>query len=77
MKPAVMLNVLGEPGYSGNVKYVGLEEISALPGVNVHLYGKKTTKPYRKMGHITVTAETTNEAMRIAREVKDIIKVIA
>lgn len=77
MKPAVMLNVLGEPGYSGYVKYLGLDEISALPGVNVHLYGKKTTKPYRKMGHITVTADTTQEAMRIAREVKRIIKVIA
>jgi 5-(carboxyamino)imidazole ribonucleotide synthase len=77
MKPAVMLNVLGEPGYSGAVKYVGLDEISALPGVNVHLYGKKTTKPFRKMGHITVTAETTHEAMSIAREVKNIIKVIA
>lgn len=77
IKPAVMLNVLGEPGYSGAVKYIGLEEISALPGVNVHLYGKKTTKPFRKMGHITVTAETTQEAMRIAREVKNIIKVIA
>ena len=77
IKPAVMLNVLGEPGYSGAVKYIGLEEISALPGVNVHLYGKKTTKPFRKMGHITVTAETTEEAMRIAREVKNIIKVIA
>lgn len=77
MKPAVMLNVLGEPGFTGAVKYVGLEDISSLPGVNVHLYGKKTTKPYRKMGHITVTADSTEEAMRIAKKVKSIIKVIA
>ena len=77
VKPAVMLNVLGEPGYSGDVKYVGLEEISAIPGVSVHLYGKKTTKPYRKMGHITVTAESTTEAMKIAHKVRDVIKVIA
>jgi 5-(carboxyamino)imidazole ribonucleotide synthase len=77
VKPAVMLNVLGEPGYSGDVKYVGLEEISAMPGVSVHLYGKKTTKPYRKMGHITVTAESTAEAMKIAHKVRDVIKVIA
>jgi 5-(carboxyamino)imidazole ribonucleotide synthase len=77
VKPAVMLNVLGEPGYSGAVKYVGLEEISAIPGVNVHLYGKKITKPYRKMGHVTVTADSTEEAMQIAHHVKSIIKVIA
>ena len=77
VKPAVMLNVLGEPGYSGAVKYVGLDEISAIPGVNVHLYGKKITKPFRKMGHITVTANSTKEAMEIAHRVKSIIKVIA
>lgn len=77
VKPAVMLNVLGEPGYSGAVKYVGLDEISSIPGVNVHLYGKKFTKPFRKMGHITVTANSTGEAMETAHRVKSIIKVIA
>lgn len=75
--PAVMVNLTGEEGYSGPVVYDGIEEVLALPGTAVHLYGKAETRPFRKMGHITVT-DTDLEAARIkARKVKDMIKVIS
>ena len=51
---SVMINLLGEKGYDGVAKYKGLEKILALDGVYVHLYGKKYTKPFRKMGHATI-----------------------
>ncbi|MDP2891007.1 MAG: 5-(carboxyamino)imidazole ribonucleotide synthase [Bacteroidota bacterium] len=54
--PAVMLNLLGEKGYEGPVRYEGLTESLAIEGVKIHLYGKKITKPNRKMGHVTVVS---------------------
>ena len=51
---SLLMNILGEEGYEGPVHYEGLDKILALPGVNVHIYGKTVTKPYRKMGHITI-----------------------
>ncbi len=70
LRPAVMLNLLGDDGFSGPAKYRGIEEALALPGVSVHLYGKTHTQPFRKMGHITVTADTLEEAMRIADRIE-------
>jgi 5-(carboxyamino)imidazole ribonucleotide synthase len=52
--PAAMLNLLGEDGFSGPVKYEGIEEILEIPGVYPHFYGKTITKPFRKMGHVTI-----------------------
>jgi 5-(carboxyamino)imidazole ribonucleotide synthase len=75
VKPAVMLNLLGAPGFSGPVWYDGLAEAVALPGVHVHLYGKKKTKPMRKMGHVTVTADTVEDAREIARKVQSLLTV--
>jgi 5-(carboxyamino)imidazole ribonucleotide synthase len=75
--PSVMLNLLGEEGFEGNVKYEGLTESLAIEGVKIHLYGKKITKPYRKMGHITVLAKTQEEAINKADKVKHQIKVKA
>lgn len=75
--PAVMLNLLGEPGFKGPVRYSGVEECLALGGVHIHLYGKATTSPFRKMGHVTVTGKTIEEALKKARIVKDKLKVIA
>ena len=75
VKPAVMLNLLGAPGYSGPVWYDGLAEAMTLPGVHVHFYGKKNTKPMRKMGHVTVTADSTENAREIARKVQAILTV--
>ncbi len=75
--PAVMVNLLGEPGFEGPVKYIGIEQALRLGSVYVHLYGKKTTKPFRKMGHITVANRNVNQAIRTANFLKDHIKVIS
>lgn len=73
--PAVMINILGAEGYDGPVMYEGLTESMQISGVKVHLYGKKITKPFRKMGHITVLSSTLNCALKKAEMVKQIIKV--
>jgi 5-(carboxyamino)imidazole ribonucleotide synthase len=75
--PAVMINLLGEPGFDGKVKYKGLTECMAVEGVKIHLYGKKITKPFRKMGHVTILAPTIDEATRKADFVKQKMKVIS
>ena len=75
LQASVMLNLLGEEGFAGPVVYEGLNEATALPGVHIHLYGKQETKPFRKMGHVTVTANTVQEAKEIAHKVRSIIKV--
>ena len=75
--PAVMINLLGEPGYEGKVRYEGLTECMAVEGVKIHLYGKKITKPFRKMGHITVLAPTIDEAKSKADFVKQKMKVVS
>lgn len=62
IQPAVMMNLLGAPDFSGSYRLQGLEECSAIPGVYIHLYGKKESKPMRKMGHVTVMAPTLSEA---------------
>jgi 5-(carboxyamino)imidazole ribonucleotide synthase len=77
IREGAMINLLGEPGHTGLAKYEGLEEVMAMPGVHIHLYGKKDTKPNRKMGHITVAQSTIDEAKRVANEVKGKIRVIA
>jgi len=74
---AVMLNLLGEPGYDGEAIYEGLPQALAVPGVYIHLYGKKYTRPARKMGHITVLGQTLEEAQQRAASIKNIIKVKA
>lgn len=77
VKPSVMVNVLGEDGFTGEAQYEGLADILALKGVNVHLYGKRFTKPFRKMGHVTVIAETLEEAKSTAKKVQQTLKVKA
>ncbi len=77
LTPAAMVNVLGEEGYFGSAKYSGLNQLLAQQGVHIHLYGKKETKPFRKMGHVTIT-DSNQERLKIrAMEVKEILKVIA
>lgn len=75
--PAVMINLIGEDGQEGKVRYVGLTESMALRGVKFHLYGKKITRPYRKMGHATVMAPTIAEARERADIVKQKLKIRA
>ncbi len=73
--PSVMVNILGSEGYEGPVVYEGLTESMAIEGVKIHLYGKKITQAYRKMGHITVLSSTLEDAMEKAEKVKQLIKV--
>jgi len=73
----VMVNLVGTEGFSGNVVYENIESIMNLDGVTPHIYGKKQTRPFRKMGHVTIVNEDLNEARRIAEEVKKTIKVIS
>ncbi|AXP79920.1 N5-carboxyaminoimidazole ribonucleotide synthase [Mariniflexile rhizosphaerae] len=73
----VMVNLVGAEGFSGNVVYENMEAIMNLEGVTPHIYGKKQTRPFRKMGHVTIVNEDLNEARRIAEEVKKTIKVIS
>lgn len=73
--PSVMINILGTDGYIGPVFYEGLTESMAIDGVKIHLYGKKITKPYRKMGHVTVLSSTLECALKKAESVKQLIKV--
>lgn len=74
---AIMVNLLGEPGFEGLARYEGIEEALGIEGVYVHLYGKKYTKPFRKMGHVTIVNQDRAIAIENARKVQELIKVIA
>ena len=76
-RPSVMVNLLGEKGYIGDVVYDGLEKVLCQPGVYVHFYGKAQTKPFRKMGHATVVSESLESAKLIAKKVKEDLRIIA
>jgi 5-(carboxyamino)imidazole ribonucleotide synthase len=73
----IMVNLVGAEGYSGNVVYENIEEILKMDGVTPHIYGKKQTRPFRKMGHVTVVHESIKTARSIAEKVKNTIKVIS
>jgi 5-(carboxyamino)imidazole ribonucleotide synthase len=72
---SVMINLLGEKGYEGVAEYEGLKEVLEIEGVFIHLYGKKFTKPFRKMGHITIMDDDRQKAIEKARFVQKKIKV--
>lgn len=76
-RAGAMINLLGEPNYDGKVKYEGLEEAISIDGVHPHIYGKSSTKSFRKMGHVTLTGDTIEEVLQKADEVKKMIKVIS
>ena len=73
--PAAMINLLGEAEFSGPAHYEGLEEALAIEGVFVHLYGKKFTKPFRKMGHITIIDQNDASLKQKVEKVKTLVKV--
>ncbi len=77
ISPAAMVNLLGEDGFTGNAKYEGLNDCLAESGVFVHLYGKKLTKPFRKMGHVTITDDKIESLKLKARKIKETLKVKA
>ena len=73
----IMVNLVGEEGHSGNVVYENIEKIMSWNGVTPHIYGKKQTRPFRKMGHVTIVNSDIIEARRIAEEVKNTIRVVS
>ena len=77
VRPAVMLNVLGEPAHKGPVHYEGAAACLNIAGVYLHLYGKALTAPFRKMGHITVAADTVEDAVRVGHHVKGLLRVVS
>jgi 5-(carboxyamino)imidazole ribonucleotide synthase len=77
LQPAVMLNLLGEPNFSGPPVIEGWCETLAMPGLSFHWYGKAETRPLRKMGHVTIINENIEEALRQARRVKEVLKIKA
>lgn len=68
--PSVMVNIIGADGYSGEVKYEGLDEVLKIENAFVHLYGKKQTKPGRKMGHVTIMSREKQELLHQSNKVK-------
>jgi len=75
--PSAMVNLLGAEGHSGPVDYQGLNECLQIEGVHIHLYGKKITKPFRKMGHVTITNDVLDQAKTTAQWVKQNIQVLS
>ena len=72
-----MVNLLGEDGYTGTARYTGLSDCFAVAGAKFHLYGKSITKPFRKMGHVTVVDKDLEAAKKKAKYIKDTLKIIA
>ena len=73
----IMVNLVGEENFSGPVVYENIEKIMAIGGVTPHIYGKRETRPFRKMGHVTIVNEDMTEARKIAEVVKNSIRVIS
>ncbi len=77
LHPTAMVNLLGEEGHVGHARYLGMEGVLNIPGMYVHLYGKTTTKPFRKMGHVTIVDADVENLRKKANFVKNTLKVIA
>lgn len=75
LSPAVMVNLLGEDGYEGLPLIEGLHKAFSIPGLSFHLYGKATSRPFRKMGHVTIIDEDLEKAIQKAKEVKNFLRV--
>ncbi len=73
----IMVNLVGAEGHTGNVVYENMEAVLSMEGVTPHIYGKKQTRPFRKMGHVTIVNSEINLARNIAEKVKNTIKVIS
>jgi len=72
-----MVNLVGAEGHTGEVVYENMEKILGMDGVTPHIYGKKQTRPFRKMGHVTIVDENMARAREVAQQVKETIKVIS
>lgn len=76
-RPALMLNLLGAPGHAGPAVYEGIEKVLAMSGVSLHLYGKRETRPFRKMGHAILLGDDRAELIERAGAVKAALRVVA
>lgn len=75
--PTVVINVLGDKNHHGVPDYVGVDESLEIPGVSIHIYGKKETRPYRKMGHVTIIDKKIDKAIEKAYRVKKILRAVS
>ena len=75
--PGIMLNLVGEQNHKGDVIYEKIEDVLKTKGASIHIYGKKQTKPNRKMGHITLVNKDLNKAKKLADKIRESIKVIS
>jgi 5-(carboxyamino)imidazole ribonucleotide synthase len=73
--PAAIINLLGEQGHDGEAYYEGLKEVMEIDNVFVHIYGKKNTKPGRKMGHVTILSNDKQDLIHTAHKVKHLLKI--
>ena len=73
----IMVNLVGDKDHTGEVEYQNISEILKIPGVSPHIYGKRITRPFRKMGHVTIVHQDLSEARKLAEKVKNTIKVIS
>jgi 5-(carboxyamino)imidazole ribonucleotide synthase len=73
----IMVNLVGEEGFTGDVVYENIDKVLQIDGVTPHIYGKKTTKPFRKMGHVTIVDKDIDKARNTAQKVKETIRVIS
>ena len=73
----IMVNLVGEEGFTGQVYYENIDKIMAIDGVTPHIYGKRETRPFRKMGHVTIVNPDMDEARKVAEEVKNSIRVVS
>ena len=76
-RPAIMANVVGPTDVTGAFEYEGIESILNIPQAGLHIYGKKTTKPQRKMGHITLTGDDLSGIFKKIKELKSILQLKA
>jgi 5-(carboxyamino)imidazole ribonucleotide synthase len=72
-----MVNIIGEPGYAGKTKYVGIEDCLKIDGVHLHLYGKLETRPFRKMGHINIADKDRKKVLENIEKIKSTLRVIS
>lgn len=77
IKPSVMINLLGAPGEVGIARYQGLDSLLSIAGAHPHIYGKVDTKPYRKMGHVTIVNDDLQEAKALGTQIKQTLQVVA
>ncbi|BDD00343.1 5-(carboxyamino)imidazole ribonucleotide synthase [Persicobacter psychrovividus] len=77
LQPSAMVNLLGEEGFEGMAKYEGTDEVMAVDGAHVHLYGKSYTKPFRKMGHVTIVDADLERLKEKATYIKNTLKIKA